>query len=55
MPDQQLQVLVRAHLEKYGEAAATKARERAKALTQMGDNDGAKMWQLIADMLARVG
>ena len=55
MPDQQLQVLVRAHLDKYGKAAAANATERANALSELGDDDGAYMWQRIADMLAEVG
>ncbi len=54
MPDRQLQVLVRAHLDKYGEAATANALERANALSELGDDAGAKMWQRIAEMLARV-
>ena len=54
MPDQQLQVLVRAHLDKYGKAAAANALERANALSELGDDDAAHVWQRIADMLAEV-
>lgn len=53
MSDRQVLVLVRAHIEKYGEAAAGKAEERAKALSEMGDAEGAKMWRKIAETIAR--
>lgn len=52
MPDQQMQVLVRAHLDKYGKAAASNALQRAKALSEMGDDEGAEIWRRIADMVA---
>ena len=54
LPDRQLQVLVRAHLDKYGKAAAANAQERANTLSEMGDDDGAKMWRRIAELLASV-
>ena len=51
MPDQQVLVLVRAHIEKYGKTAAEKAMERAKALSEIGDDEGAKMWRRVAEMI----
>lgn len=55
VPDQQMLVLVRAHIETYGDAAANKANERAQALAEIGDGEGAKVWQQIADTIARAG
>jgi hypothetical protein len=52
MTDPQLRVLVRAQLDKYGQLAAANATERAKSLSEMGDEDGAHMWQRVAEMLA---
>jgi hypothetical protein len=53
MTDLQLQVLVRAHLNRYGDAAAANASERARALSELGDAEGAHVWQRIADLIAR--
>jgi hypothetical protein len=53
MPDQQVLVLVRAQIEKYGKAAAEKATERARALSEIGDEEGADMWRRIAETIAR--
>jgi hypothetical protein len=53
MPDQQVLVLVRAHIEKYGKAAAEKAIERARALSEIGDDEGAEMWRQVAETIAR--
>lgn len=53
MPDQQVLVLVRAHIEKYGKTAAEKAMERAKALSEIGDDEGANMWRRVAETIAR--
>lgn len=53
MSDQQVLVLVRAHIEKYGKAAAEKASARAKALSEIGDAEGAEMWLKVADTIAR--
>lgn len=55
MPDQQVLVLVRAQIEKYGNTAAEKATERAKALSEIGDEEGAEMWRRVADTIARKG
>ena len=51
MPDQQVLVLVRAQIETYGDSAAVKATERAQALAEIGDDDGAKMWQRVAETI----
>lgn len=53
MSDQQVLVLVRAHIDKYGKAAAEKAGARAKALSEIGDAEGAEMWRRIAETIAR--
>lgn len=53
MSDQQVLVLVRAHIDKYGKAAAEKAHARAKALSEIGDAEGAAMWRRIAETIAR--
>ena len=53
MPDQQVLVLVRAQIEKYGKAATDKAMERAKALSEIGDDEGAEMWRRVAETIAR--
>lgn len=53
MPDQQVLVLVRAQIEKYGKAATDKAMERSKALSEIGDDEGAEMWRRVAETIAR--
>ena len=50
-PDRDRAVLVRALLERYGEAAAEKAKARARTLSDLGDTAGAEMWLQIAEMI----
>lgn len=52
-PDRDIAVLMRSLVEQYGEAAEKKARGRARALADLGDTEGAKMWMQIAEMIAR--
>ena len=51
MPEKQIHVMVQAHVERYGQEAGAKAQQRADALAEAGEHDGAELWQRIADRL----